>query len=344
VSAPRFSVVLPTWRRGPALRTTIDGVLAQEERSWELLVVDDASDDDTADVAAAFGDDRVRVLRRSERSGDPCAPRNDGLAAARGRYVAYLDHDDRWSPGHLAALGALLDAGADVAVTGAVWADEQPGTERRSGLLDVTWSPELQLVGPLFEPSRVGHRAGLVEQAGGWRPGPGLEDWDLWVRLSDRRWATTEARTATVVASAGSRRHALDPPSWVPVATVPGEAEAHAALAALRRGPERRRLGALHVAAMREWHHDELRAGRLVVPAGTPAERLDAALRATAPADPTAQLAARPEPGGGWSLGRALATTDPRHLERAADALHRRLAAKYGYVRRVARAVAGAGS
>lgn len=343
---PRFSVVLPTWRRGAALRATIDGVLAQDEPSWELLVVDDASGDDTPDVAEAVADHRVRVLRRRERAGDPCAPRNDGLAAARGRYVAYLDHDDRWAPEHLTAVGALLDAGADVAATGCVWATEGEAGRagRPSGLLDVAWSPELQLVGPLFEPSRVAHRAGAVERAGGWRSGPGLEDWDLWVRLADRRWTTTAARTATVVSSRSSRRHDLRDQAWVAVAATPDEATARATVAALRRSPERRRLRDLQAAAMHGWHHDELRAGRLVLPRGASADALDAALAAAVPADPTAQLAARAEPGGGWSLGRALATTDRDHHERATAVLLRRLAPKYAYVRRMARAVAGAGA
>jgi glycosyltransferase involved in cell wall biosynthesis len=97
VSDPLFSVIVPTYDRGPLLAEAVSSVLAQTVRDFEVLVVDDASPR-PPDVPA---DPRVRVIRRAE-NGGPAAARNTGLDAARGRYVAFLDDDDVWRPGRLA--------------------------------------------------------------------------------------------------------------------------------------------------------------------------------------------------------------------------------------------------
>lgn len=343
MSGPDFTVVLPTWSRGPALRTTLDGVLAQTERSWELVVVDDASPDDTATVAESTGDDRVAVVRRRDRAGTPSAPRNDALAVARGRWIAYLDHDDRWSPDHLTALRVLLEGGAEVAATGCTWVDADAAVRRSSTLLDVAWSPELQLAGPLLEPSRVAHVAGLAQTAGGWPTTDGLEDWDLWVRLSDRRWSTTAARTVAITEAPGTRRHDLVGTAWMPIASVPDEAVARETLRTLRRPAVAGRARETHRRVMQDWYDAELRAGALVLPPGAGPVELAAALRDVRPDDPWALLGARPEDDGGWTLGRTLSTTGDEHRDRVVALLQRRLGVKYDLVRRTAAAIGRAG-
>ncbi|TWV47006.1 glycosyltransferase family 2 protein, partial [Streptomyces misionensis] len=110
---PRVSVVCPTYNRSRAITRTIDSVRAQTVGDWELLVVSDGCDDDTEDwvARAAAEDPRVRLLRVA-RTGHPSGPRNAGLAAARGAYIAYLDHDDTWHPHHLRVALGLLETGA----------------------------------------------------------------------------------------------------------------------------------------------------------------------------------------------------------------------------------------
>lgn len=78
---------------------TIESVLQQTYPHWEMLVVDDCSPDDTCAVVAAWSerDPRVRLIR-SERNGGPAAARNRGIAAASGRWLAFLDSDDLWLP------------------------------------------------------------------------------------------------------------------------------------------------------------------------------------------------------------------------------------------------------
>jgi len=89
-------------------------VLAQTDRDFELLIVDDESTDGSAEVARAFTDARVRVIVRPH-SGIG-ATRNAGLEAAEGRYIAFLDADDVWTPDKLALQCELLDRCPDVGV------------------------------------------------------------------------------------------------------------------------------------------------------------------------------------------------------------------------------------
>ena len=86
--APRFSVVVPTYNRGPLVVEAIESVLAQRAGDFELIVVDDGSTDGTAEAVPP--DDRISLLARSH-SGNVAALRNAGMARARGTAVTGLD-------------------------------------------------------------------------------------------------------------------------------------------------------------------------------------------------------------------------------------------------------------
>ena len=112
---PLVSVVMPTFDQGRFIARAIQSLLGQQLREWELIVVDDGSPDDTGEVVAPYLDDpRVSYVRLPRNRGLGAAL-NDGLARARGRYIAYLPSDDVYYPAHLAALAEVL-ACADQAV------------------------------------------------------------------------------------------------------------------------------------------------------------------------------------------------------------------------------------
>src|SRR3546814_20887295 len=93
----------------------MESVLAQTHQLLDLIVVDDGSTDSSLSVASAIADADARVrLLRNERNLGVAATRNHALEVARGRYVAFLDSDDRWLPGKLQLQIAAMDAaGAD---------------------------------------------------------------------------------------------------------------------------------------------------------------------------------------------------------------------------------------
>lgn len=107
------SVIIPTYNHGRFLKEAIDSVLDQgTEAEIEIIVVDDGSTDDTPLVLAGIGDPRVRCFRIPN-SGRAVA-RNEGLAHARGDFIAFLDSDDRWDPDKLERQLALLRSEPEV--------------------------------------------------------------------------------------------------------------------------------------------------------------------------------------------------------------------------------------
>ena len=106
--APAVSIILPTYDRLEFLPAAIESVFAQSFTDWELLVADDGSSADTRTFLQALADPpRVRVIWLAH-SGKPSVARNAALREARGEYVAFLDSDDVWLPGKLAAQMASL--------------------------------------------------------------------------------------------------------------------------------------------------------------------------------------------------------------------------------------------
>lgn len=93
----RASVIIPTYDRAEVLPRAIDSVLAQSFKELELIVVDDASTDETESVVRSYEDPRITYLSHDTNRGGSAA-RNTGIEASTGEYVAFLDSDDEWLP------------------------------------------------------------------------------------------------------------------------------------------------------------------------------------------------------------------------------------------------------
>ena len=116
-SAPSISVVIPCYNAAAFLRATIESILGQTQPVLEVIVVDDGSTDDSANIAESFGPP-VRVIRQPNQG--ESAARNRGIEAAAGEWVAFLDADDLWLPTKVELQAeAIRSAPADVVcVTG----------------------------------------------------------------------------------------------------------------------------------------------------------------------------------------------------------------------------------
>ena len=151
-SAPKVSIVIPTFNRRQLLPIAVESVRKQIFGDWELLVVDDHSTDDTRSRVEMWQAEEPRIKYFvNERTKGPAGARNTGIDRARGKYIALLDSDDEWLPPHLERACGYLEkycdldmfsAGAERRVrrTGETYQASQPLAGRRfSGRRDELW-------------------------------------------------------------------------------------------------------------------------------------------------------------------------------------------------------------
>ena len=181
------SVVIPTRDRPELLALTLRTVLWQERVDAEVIVVDDGTQPGTHALVSGLGDSRVRLLRNSGPPGVSGA-RNSGIAAATGRWIAFLDDDDLWAPEKLIAqLAAAKETGAGWVYAGDVTVDE---TLRLRG--GAPPAPPEQMVAELRRynavpagASNVAVRRDVLDAVGRFDAELRTsEDWDLWLRLA----------------------------------------------------------------------------------------------------------------------------------------------------------------
>lgn len=220
---PLVSVVLPTFNRPDQTARAIASVLAQTYAHLELIVVDDASTDETPESVGGFRDARLRLLRQPMNQG-VAAARNRGMRVARGELIALLDSDDRW---HERKLEAQLDALAhSPRSTGLVYtgvtevADDADSTnvDGAQSSVEFARSGERELVrGDLFAAlleRNVLHGGGstvlvtrtVIETVGGFdETMTAVEDWDFWLRVA-RLFTVEVVPEALVVLDSGTDR------------------------------------------------------------------------------------------------------------------------------------------
>lgn len=107
---PQISIVVPVYNAVPYLEETVCSLLAQTFSDFEVLLVDDHSNDGSLALAErlAEADPRISAFQVGQRCGGPAGPRNAGVAAARGKWIAFCDADDLWMPDKLALQMQLL--------------------------------------------------------------------------------------------------------------------------------------------------------------------------------------------------------------------------------------------
>lgn len=111
------SIVMPAYNAARTIRASIESVQAQTVADWELIVIDDGSKDDTANILAelAVEDDRIHFLQNEKNSGASYT-RNRAIALAEGEWIAFLDSDDLWKPQKLEKQLALAAKYPDMVI------------------------------------------------------------------------------------------------------------------------------------------------------------------------------------------------------------------------------------
>lgn len=187
-SKPIVSVIIPTFNRANLLILAIQSVLNQTIEDFELIVVDDASTDDTQQKVACIDDLRIQYIVHQKNLG-ACGTRNTGLSIAQGQYIAFLDSDDEWLPNKLEKQLSLFKCVPDDVGVIYSWLQviNAQGKSVRMRKPDIRGDVEDYLIykNLIGTPSTVMIKKKCIE--------PDLqfdtklrccEDWDMWLQIS----------------------------------------------------------------------------------------------------------------------------------------------------------------
>ena len=190
---PRFSVIIPLYNKAPYVRKTVESVLGQTFGDYELIIVDNGSNDGSHEIVAAFTDHRIKIVRLEENVGVSNA-RNKGVAMASAPIVTFLDADDWWEPTFLEEMAGLIDRHPDAGIYGTGYYIVKNGKKRlapigvdegfEEGEINYCAVYAKTLCMPLTSISVAMPRA-VFDETGGFKPHLKLgEDFDLWVRIA----------------------------------------------------------------------------------------------------------------------------------------------------------------
>lgn len=99
---PFFSIIIPTYNRAGLIGAAIESVINQKFESWELIIVDDGSEDNTEEVVQSFKNDKIQYYY--QKNAETATARNNGFTHAKGEYICFLDSDDWYKDNHLSVL------------------------------------------------------------------------------------------------------------------------------------------------------------------------------------------------------------------------------------------------
>lgn len=184
---PTISVIIPVYNGEKTIKETIESVLNQTFRDFELIIINDGSQDATLEIIQAINDERIQVF--SYQNSGVSASRNRALTKAKGEFISFIDADDLWTPNKLELqLKALQDnPQAAVAYSWSDWIDESGHFLRSGGHITVNGKAYEKLLlrdfiesgsNPLIRKQAL-DEVGCFEQSV-----TPAEDWDMWLRLA----------------------------------------------------------------------------------------------------------------------------------------------------------------
>ena len=187
IASPFFSVVVPLFDKGPFISMTLDSALAQSLDDFEIVVVDDGSNDDGPAQVVAMNDPRVRLIRQD--NAGVARARNRGIAEAEGAWIAFLDGDDLWAPDHLSELCAIADRFPEAKMIGTRCRDIasarcQMESFGERELRRVNFLREVADDVPPFHTSSLAIERVTLEKAEGFKPLRIGEDRELFARIA----------------------------------------------------------------------------------------------------------------------------------------------------------------
>lgn len=189
MNQPLVSVILPTYNRACLINRSIKSVLNQTYTNIELIIVDDASDDNTEEVVKAFNDNRIVYIQHIKNTGGAGA-RNSGIKKSQGKYIAFQDDDDEWINQKLEKqMNVMLSSSSRV---GVVYSSFKRIKNHTFSIIpgNQVLDKEGNILHQLLDDNFVTTQVSLVKKECFLTAGlfdenlPRLQDWDLWIRIA----------------------------------------------------------------------------------------------------------------------------------------------------------------
>jgi glycosyltransferase involved in cell wall biosynthesis len=201
-SAPLVTVIVPTYNRADLIGETLESIAAQTFTDWECLVIDDGSTDDTRAVVEGFSAREPRFRYVWQENASAASARNHGIRLARGKYIAFVDSDDLFTPDRLEWQVKAAEADPELVLVYGHTYNFRTGQEDKGRLYlaDLPSRPtgwafeDLICCSSIYAPLV---RTETIRELGGFDTSlPSAEDWDMWIRLSKRGKLLFEPRIA----------------------------------------------------------------------------------------------------------------------------------------------------
>jgi glycosyltransferase involved in cell wall biosynthesis len=187
------SIVIPTFNHAPLLNRALESVHQQTYQNWEAIVVNNFSTDNTIEVVESFKDPRIKLINFSN-NGIIAASRNQGINAASGKYIAFLDSDDKWYPTKLEKCVDSAQTGAQLICHGELWINTDSSTRSvMYGPVKNAKYKKLLFRGNCISTSATFIQTSLLRNVHGFDESAEIvtaEDYELWLRLTEQKPST----------------------------------------------------------------------------------------------------------------------------------------------------------
>lgn len=196
-SSGKISIIIPTYNCERYISETIDSILSQTYKNIEVIVVDDGSNDRTAEIVSAYGEPVRLILQINS---GVCTARNRGISESVGEYICLMDHDDYWFPDKLSQQVELLKENPDSGIVYSAfirWAHDINGIFPAPATFDLNkystgtdpvfsgWIYHQFLLDCWMLTSTAMFRSEVFRTCGVFDESlPYSEDWEMWLRIS----------------------------------------------------------------------------------------------------------------------------------------------------------------
>lgn len=189
MNRPHFSVIIPLYNKAAEVEATVRSVLAQTLEPLEVVVVDDGSTDQSAEIVERIGSPLVRLIR--QQNAGECAARNRAMSEARGDYFALLDADDCWKPEFLEEVASMIAQWPECGIYSTAFEVVSPTGRVRGncpevrGVVENFWRESMSRYVTI--PSATVLPRSVVEELGGFPEGMKMGgDQFMWIKVASR--------------------------------------------------------------------------------------------------------------------------------------------------------------